>query len=360
MRINTILSNNYFLAIIMVIGWLITGIGLPLSIFIEFKENYLWLFYFKLYPHMILFPLIFFGLGIFSLYQAIKLLRNRVHFTRHLIVVISISLCLSIIESNGNNMMLFEFNKQAESIITIPRETIEQIQQIPNSIIDTEQIINNDKLTINKEKINQALQNFIKEKEQLNNEEKQGYYQLMEVSLSYDTWKKNQQNFSLSRWFYLAGFFIITSISLMEGILLFLYNQYDVNNYTGYIYKLAQASVLFTTWIPLRFYYNLSTKNIIFGYSDAIGSFDFFAFIIYPVFFIFLLLKIYQIRRDWFTMGMIIFIVTILTLVGRFDQQLINITFGLNSNPLTWLFFLVPSLLIVYIFNQRANSTMNH
>lgn len=329
--------------------WLVAFIGLPLSIFLEFQDNNLWLLYFKLYPHMILFPLLFFGIVTIALYQAFALIKNKQKLIRNKWLIVCITIFLSItlltIEITSNNIMLFEIKSTAQSTVNVPREVIDNINKVPTNIFNIGKNISGDKITINKLDIEKAFSQFIKQQSQLSRYEKQSYYKLMQLSLSYQTWEKQYNNFSLSRRLYEISFFLITSASIMSWIMLFLYSSTEVNHPYSYIKKLAISSVFFIIWIPLRFYYNLVSKNVLFGEKMAIGHFDVFAFIVYPIYFFFLCLRIYKLRRDWYTILFISIFVILLTLIGRFKPDWISLIFGLNSNPIIWIIILILEML---------------
>jgi hypothetical protein len=332
----------------MVAAFIITVIGLPLSIGLEFSNNNQWLLYFQLYPHLILFSLLGFGVVIISLYQATTLITKKHRFIQSFLIMAAISLLLTYLEVTSNNMMLLELTNQAQSIITLPRKTIEQIHEIPDSVIDTNKIIKGNNITIRKATIEQTLKNFRKQKDTLTEQQKQGYHTFMKNSLSYSTWQGKDNVFSRSRIFYILSFFIITTLSLTSWILLFMFSRQETRYFEKYLNLLTLAFLVFIAWIPLRFYYNLNTLNLIFGYSNPIGHFDVFAFLIYPIYCFFLCRKIYQYNQDWTKIGLITTIATIITIIGRFSPQSINDLFGLNSNLTIWITFLIPSLVYYY------------
>ena len=343
----------YFLNLgkpLMITSFIITVICLPLSVGLEFRYNSQWLLYFKLYPHLILFSLLAFGVVLISLNKAIYLVKGSKKFIQNLLLSVLISIFLTYIAITSNNILLLELNNQAQSTINIPQETILQIQQIPESLLDINEVIRGNTLIINKSKIEEAIIKFREQKDNLNQEQKQGYYTLMKNSFSYSTWQGKNNVFSISRIFYILSFFIITTVSLISFIILFIYSNWEVKSFDKYLNLLTLASVVFMTWSPLRYYYNLNTLNLIFGSSNAIGYLDAFAFLIYPIYFTFLCCKIYQNNRDLQKIGLIIAIFLILTIIGRFFSQSINDLFGLNSNLTIWIVFWIPSL--VYYFYQ--------
>ena len=335
----------------------ITVIGLPLSIAIEFSNNSQWLLYFKLYPHLILFSLLAFGVVLISLNQAINLVIEKKKLMKNILIIVLISIFLTYIEVTSDNMLLLELNNRAESTLNLPQETIVQIQQIPESILDTNQIIRGNNLTVRKSTIEEAIAKFREQKDTLEPEQKQGYYTLMKNSLSYSTWENENNVFSISRIFYMLSFFSITTVSLISCILLFIYSKREIRSFEKYLNLLTISSLVFMTWIPLRYYYNLNTLNLIFGSSNAIGNLDAFAFLIYPIYVTFLCLKIYQNNQDLQRIGAIITIFLILTIIGRFLSQAIDDLFGLNSNLTIWIVFGIPSL--VYYFSSVVSVVKN-
>ncbi|NET01400.1 MAG: hypothetical protein F6K61_12675 [Sphaerospermopsis sp. SIO1G1] len=347
------------LKLIMIIAGLITVVGLPVSIILEFHNNNDWLLYFRLYPHLILFSLLSFGIVLINLHLALQQINRKTMLIRCVLIITIVSIFLTYIEMTSNNMMLFEFSNTAQSTIPEPQETIEQIRNIPNSIIDTNKIIARDTITVSKVEIEQALKNFKLQQNQLNQEEKRNYYKLMEIGLSYPTWEKNRKSFSFSRLFYISSFFIIVMASLMNWILLFLYSKQDVIDFNKYLRYLTIASLGLMTWIPLRYYYNLTTLNLLVGSNNAIGHFDVFAFVLHPIYFFVLCRKIYKAGKYWLWISFIIVFVSLLTIVGRFYPNLISNLFGINSNGITNLITWGACLLISIVIGLYQLDWLN-
>ncbi|NES18937.1 MAG: hypothetical protein F6K41_08420 [Symploca sp. SIO3E6] len=338
----------------MIVAWLLAAIGLPLSIYCEFIESDTWLFYFRIYPHMILFPLLFLGAAFVSIYQALILVVNKQEIARTTAVILCLSTWLLCIELTSDNMMLFEFNQTASTTREVPVEIIEEIKKIPNIIIDTNKIINKKKIIINKTDIEESFKKYIKHNSKLEEKEKKGYYEFMKLSLSYQTWKSTKQWSSFNRWLYASSFFIIVTGSLINISLIFLHSRQQLRNQSQYIYHLAVSSLLFIAWMPLRIYYNISTNNLLFGSDLVIGNMDIFAWIIYPIYLISIILKIHKIRQDWIAIVMVSIIGIFLPLIGIFKTKWIDVTFGLHSTPVTWIVGLFIGWFIFYVFNQRA------
>ncbi|NEP77743.1 MAG: hypothetical protein F6K39_05900, partial [Okeania sp. SIO3B3] len=251
----------YFLKLrqlLIIISFIVTVIFLPLNVGLEFRYNSQWLLYFKLYPHLILFSLLAFGIVLIILDKAINLIIEKKKFIQHLLLSVLISIFLTYIESTSDNMLLLEFNNQAQSTINLPQETIVQIKKIPETIVDLNEVIRGNNLTIQKSTIEEAIIKFQQQKDTLNQEQRQGYYTLMKNSLSYSTWQGKNNVFSISRIFYILSFFIMTTVSIISFILLFIYSKLEVRYFDKYLNLLTIASVVFMTWIPLRYYYNLS------------------------------------------------------------------------------------------------------
>ena len=340
---------------LMTISFIITVICLPLSIGLEFRYNSQWLLYFKLYPHLILFSLLAFGVVPISLNQAIYLVIEQKKLIQNILLSVLISIFLTYIESTSDNILLLELNNQAQSTINLAQETIVKIQKVPEIIVDVNEVIRENNLIINKSTIEEAIIKFRQQKDNLNQEQRQGYYTFMKNSLSYSTWQGKKNAFSISRIFEILSFFLITNVSILSLILLSKYSKWEVKYFDKYLDILTIVSVVFMTWIPLRCYYNLNTANLIFGTSNAIGHFDAFAFLMYPIYITFLCWEIYQNNQDFKKIGLVIVSFMILTIIGRFFSQGINYLFGLNSNLTIWIVFFVPSL--VYYFYQWLKTT---
>lgn len=320
----------------------------PAIVYLEFRENDRWIFYFQLYPHLILFSLLAFGVVLVNLHQASALIRRRSSFFRNCCIMIVISVILTFVETTSNNMMLLELNNQAQSTIELSRTAIKQIQQIPDNIIDVDRIINGNQLTISKENLGKALINFRDRQTNLSPEQKQGYYTFMKKGLSFSTWKKQNNVFSTSRIFYILSFFIITSVSLIFWPMLVIYERSDIRDYHRYLKLLTISFLVFMLWIPLRYYYNLLTLNLVFGNDYLIGSWDLFAFLIYPVYGSLLAWKNYQNRPEDFRRIFLIAIAIFLVIFGivfpHIIPNIVTYIFGINSDVLTWGILLIPSI----------------
>lgn len=353
-------KSNLFPFDAVILAIVITAsISLPLSILFEFNKSYI--FYFQLYPHMILFPLFCFGIIGINLYQSFMTIKRQKKNTRSKVFIVAISLVISLffyhIEITSNNIMLFELGNKAIANVNVSQETIEQIYKIPKDIIDPSEIINQNSINISKSKLENSIVIFINDQYKFNIEQKTAYYELMKSVLSYSAWEDRNNEFSLSRNFYAISFFIMVFASLINWMLLFTYSYRDTINTTRYINGLVISSLLFFTWFPLRLYYNLITKNLLFGSEEAIGQLDIFAFLIYPLYFSFLCWKFFQFRKDRFVVSLIAITVVLLTLVGRFKPEWVSLIFGLNSNPFSWIFILV--IAIVYFFYLLKTTKRN-
>ncbi|ELS04286.1 hypothetical protein Xen7305DRAFT_00040150 [Xenococcus sp. PCC 7305] len=340
----------------------VVSIGLPLSIIFEFNQS--WIFYFQLYPHMIIFPLLSFGIIGINLYQVFVNIKSRQGSFKSKFSIVAISLAISIlfynIEITSNNLMLFELNNQAVARINLPQENIEKINKIPNSIININDFIREDEINVSKLELEDSLSRFIVNQEALNNEQKEAYHTLMKASLAYSTWENIVGQFSFSRNLYALSFFIIVFTSLMNWMLLLIYSYQDVINPDKYINSLIFSSLLFFTWLPLRLYYNLITKNLIFGTDEAIGQLDIFAFLIYPLFFSFLCWKFWQFKENLSVIISIFIFVVSLTFIGRFKPGWVSLMFGLNSNPILWIIFLTIAVFYcVYLLKKNKHDFLS-
>lgn len=346
------------LGLLTLIVIVLVSIGLPLSIIFEFKQS--WIFYFKLYPHMIIFPLLCFGIIGIYLYQVFFCIRRQTIFFRSKFLIISISLAISIlfynIEITSNNLMLFELNSKAVAQINVSQEFLEKINQIPNNIINIDDFTDDNKINISKLQLENSLNTFIENQGSFNEEQKKAYHTLISASLAYSTWENSIGQFSFSRNLYALSFFVIVFTSLMNWMLLFTYSYQDVLRPEQYINSLVFSSLLFFTWLPLRLYYNLITKSLIFGTDDAIGQLDVFTFLIYPLFFTFLCWKFWQLKKNKLMISLIVIFVVSLTFIGRFKPEWVSLIFGLNSNPIFWTIFL--GIAIFYCFYLLKTTKM--
>ncbi|NER02131.1 MAG: hypothetical protein F6K17_05535 [Okeania sp. SIO3C4] len=147
------LKLRIFIIIVGTLGVL----GLPLSIIYEFGyEKFLW--YAKLYPHMIIYPTCVFWAVIWSVCKCWGQIINKSinKFKWGIFGALFISIILLHVEVTSPNMLLFELSPSARSTInnqviievSAIKGKLGSIKEIPPEIVDTRDIINEDKIII--------------------------------------------------------------------------------------------------------------------------------------------------------------------------------------------------------------------
>ena len=349
--------------ILLIIGGIIGVFGLPLSILYEFGWDKA-IFYAKLYPHIILYPLFMFWAALWLIYKSFTQIINRTDRGLQLgiLAMLAISVVLLVIEMSGSNMFLLELNKTAQASIdlsTLNKNTIADIQTIPKDILDTRKIFQKDHLVISKAILEESLSNYIalKNDNQITEEQAKGFHKLMEIGLDYSTTWKGQKNWSsLSRVLYGYTFWAITFTGL-SFFVLWVQNQdfrkfYNQSRYFEYL-VFAQVMVVF--WIPFRLYYVVKTKNILFGYTGLqwMKPLEPFVYLVISILFVFTL---YQTIRQQHKYRMLIITITIVSIgvslwIGYGLTDILDRTFFLNtSNIETWILFPILTGLAIYLF----------
>jgi hypothetical protein len=95
---------------------------LPLQLIAEFPKSsdsrYAdYIFYFRHYPHITIFPILFFGLAVLFILRAFYIWRERApaRLLWRIVVAFALAMLVASWEMSGRQMMLFEFNEQAQS-----------------------------------------------------------------------------------------------------------------------------------------------------------------------------------------------------------------------------------------------------
>ena len=338
-------------------------IGFPLSIGIEFGWK-TFLFYARLYPHMLLFPFMFFWVALWSVYKSYGQIIIKAKLTNQVLIALFASIAVLLIETSSSNMMLFEFNKSAQSAIdfkNIPAEVQTSIRAIPNELLNLQDSFNGDTLIIGKSNIENALKEFIviKNSNKLTLEQTTGFNDLIELYLDYpNNWKKQKlwNWWSVSRIFYMLNFWIITFTVITFFILWKPSNDATkIFNPIKYINYLVFAQIVILSWIPFRLYYVLETKKTLFGYAgqDWLKELDSFVFLAITALSISTVINIFRTRQKYWLLFSTFLAIAIFLFIGYAQTDLIDKFFGLQSqsfNPLTWLLYPLFSLLCLLGF----------
>lgn len=349
-----------------IVGGIIGVFGLPLSILYEFGWDQA-IFYAKLYPHIILYPLFMFWAALWLIYKSFTQIINRTDrgLRLGLLAMLAISVVILGIEMSGSNMFLLELNNTAQAaqaridLSTLNKNTIADIQTIPKDILDTRKIFQKDHLVISKAILEESLSNYIalKNDNQITEEQAKGFHKLMEIGLDYPaTWKGQKNWISLSRWFYVYTFWAITFTGL-SFFVLWVQNQdprkfYNQSRYFEYL-VVAQVMVVF--WIPFRLYYVVKTKNILFGYTGLqwMKPLEPFVYLVISILFVFTLC---QTIRQQHKYRMLIITITIVSIgvslwIGYGLTDILDRTFFLNTpNIGTWILVPILTGLAIYLF----------
>lgn len=354
---------------IAVLGFLCS---LLMSIYLEFGDLQIssqpkYIYYAKLYPHIILYPCLFLWGAYFTLYKAWCQIRSRPKLWRQAAVALGIALLVLSLELTGDDMMLFELKEGAESIVSLENISTENseeqgllslISNIPDNILDTSNLMDreNNSLVIRKADMEAALENFRKDQLNLNEDEKDGYHAFMTLGLSFSTWE-GKQAFSISRWFYGIAFMAIVAVVIASGIFWREIGSKYVYNGAKFVRYVTATQVIVLLWLPIRVYHNSVTRRLVFGLDEngfwgrklPLSNLDIIA---YPVILSLLAVTIYKswkFENSYFSGIISLMIFLILLTIGLFNPSLINIVFGLQSDPAIWILWPIFLLTIIYL-----------
>ena len=346
-----------------ILAAIVAVIGLPLSIWWEFGWEKL-IFYAKLYPHLILFPIFTFWAALWSVYKAFSQVIIKAKFTQPALAFLAACIVLLCIEVTSPNMLLFEFKETAQATIyDVPTEIKTAIETLPNSLIDQNKILNSEQLNISKKSLEETLVKFIQLqlRNKLTDDQISAFHQLMEFSLDYDkVWKKTKNWVSVSR-----GFYGITFSGIMLTLFTFFalwgktYDPRQFFSQTKYFRYLNFAQVMIVLWVPLRLYYVSKTKGLLFGHTSSnwFSHLDFFVYPTILVLLIIMVIKLFKTREKlWLTLTTPI-IASICLFIGLFQTDLIDILFGLNTiDYRVWIIYPVFIGVCFYLFlNYQDN-----
>jgi hypothetical protein len=349
-----------------IIGGFVGVFGLPLSIICEFGlEKFL--LYAKLYPHMIIYQMCFFWAVIWSVCKCWGQIINKSinEFKWEISAALFISIVLLYVEVTSPNMLLFELSQSARSMIEVSaiKGELNSIKEIPLEIVNTRDIINEDKIIINKPTLEQALFNYLKLKDNNKITESQviGFHKFMTLGLDFGiTWEGRKKWVSISRWFY-AYTFWLTIFTILIFFVFWAQVQeprkfFNQNKYMKYL-VFSQAMTLL--WIPFRLYYFNESKNIIFNSNNLLGFQPLDPFVPLTIF----ILSISPIsniigkqKKNWILIIMTP-VVTVLTLILGAQTQLLSLLFGLNTiDERIWILFFITTGLCIYLFFNYKSS----
>ncbi|MDE5108224.1 MAG: hypothetical protein O4808_14550, partial [Trichodesmium sp. St17_bin3_1_1] len=349
-----------------IIGGFVGVFGLPLSIICEFGlEKFL--LYAKLYPHMIIYPMCAFWAVIWSVCQGWGQIINKSinKFKWEMSGVLFISIVLLYFEVTSPNMLLFELSQSAQSILEVSaiKGKLNSIKEIPLEIVNSRNILNEDKIIINKPTLEQALFNYLKLKNNNKITESQviGFHDFMTLGLDFKiTWKGRKKWVSISRWFYAYTFWLIIFTILIFFVLSIQLGEPGIFfNQNKYMKHLVFSQAMTILWIPFRLYYVNEPKNLIFNPNNL----QWFQPLDICVVFTILVLSISPIsniigkqKKNWILIIMTP-VVTVLTLILGAQTQLLSLLFGLNTiDERIWILFFITTGLCIYLFFNYKSS----
>lgn len=346
-------------------------VSLPISIFIEFGGAQTLIFYAQLYPHLIIYPTLFFWMPLFAAYKAHCTIRVKTRpFIISTLVTIFLLLAALFFELNGDRIMLLEFKTEAATTISaqqLPqlykkwRISEEDIQAIPSKIFNTREAFDSEgNLTLKKSQLEPAIENKI---HKLNNVT--GLQGLLRIATAYDVWK-NTAAFSISRWFYALTFAAILGcglqlFALVSTIFFVPDSIFNKNKYLTYLIVNELGILL---WVPFQSYTLEHTKNLLFSqeFRGTLAGINVLLYAIICILFPATVATIYKSASKKYQPTLLLFLSASLGLTiasSWWGTSIINRLFGMKSiNPLTpWfassIFFATVFFLVIRFIDFR-------
>jgi hypothetical protein len=256
---------------ILVLNLIITGL-LPLQLWREFPRPDLayapYQFYFRHYPHLTIYPILFFGLAVLFLFRAIYLWREYSPGKLRWRIVFAAALALTVTywEVSGRQMMLLEFNKEA---------------QTATELFSPEQISKKAKAVGLSNAFNPPLGQQVRTAVDSGLSPSEASTERMDELLNhYDAWNAVGVPWrSKSRTLYIVVFFHIMFVMFLGWSLsLFLPRTEEppsVQHARDYkiSVNLLCTFFVFLVWMPFRIFSNVNTKIPLFGPDKILDNF---------------------------------------------------------------------------------------
>ena len=180
------------------------------------------------------------------------------------------------------------------------------------------------------------------------------YQKWVKFLLSYELWKIKPKSFSYSRLMYGFSFYFLVSTMLNTLVLLVNYfvSIFSKSQFIEHFYYTVGIGMVFIFWVPLRLYYNTHIKHILFGSKKVVtGRIEQFVPLALFVFIFFSLLGILstftQIKLDTLKIFLLAAMV-IICLISSMNSNLVDITFGTKSKPITWVIWIFLGIFLLY------------
>lgn len=215
---------------------------------------------------------------------------------------------------------------------------------------------------IKKKDIYNILEILLKSRARITEEQTVKYQKWVKFVLSYELWKIKPKSFSYSRLMYGFSFYFTTSTMLNTVILLVnstivllvnsIFSKSQLIEYEYFSYTVG-IGMVFIFWVPLRLYCNTHIKHILFGSKKVVtGRIEQFIPLALFVFIFFSVLGILstftQIKLDTLKIFLLAAMV-IICLISSMNSNLVDITFGTKSKPITWVIWIFLGIFLLYL-----------
>jgi hypothetical protein len=344
--------------------------GLPLSILWEFQSLETLKLYAQLYPQIVIYPSLFLWVGIYAVYRAICLTRQKPKLFWGLTLTTCVIGCLSVfLDLYTDPLMLLELAPNAvvsitkENLVNIATShhfSLDLLSKIPERVLDIEQIIKPDgQFVFKKSEIESSIHNFIYlSSPTYQVASYQNYHGFLRVALSAQLWQNGFAHSSVSRWFYEFTHFGIFFCGIETFVLtvspIFMPNSiFKKHRYLTYLI-IAQLSGL--AWVPFYLYYISKIKVTLFAppfdprLSNTIGLFYVVATVM-SFMTIYLVLQQTNMLRYRYTLIAIFSLgVAVTILMSTWGISILDRMFGIGSGSIfiTW-FATIPALVLFFI-----------
>lgn len=337
---------------------------LPIGIFYEFQGWDSLEFYAQLYPHLVVYPSLFFWISLFAFYRAYCMIRVK---TRSFIIYSLVTILLTsgalFFEVNSDRVTFMEY--KSNSTLFIDEKDLLQLYStwetsnnnllnIPRDLFDIEQAFDmNGNLRLNKSDLEIGVRKLHQFKD------RSGFQSLLRIATSSEVWQKNSKLSSVSYWLYLA-IFTISIACILQPIVLnsaIIFTPYSILNKSKYLTYLVVGELGILLWLPFEMYSIECTKSLLFSH-DFRGIFSGFNILILIVFLMIFFMTVNSIMKNAYSQHKIILtlfslsVFILLPSFSSFGAIIIDQIFGMSSiDPLApWfssIFFFASTFFLV-------------
>jgi hypothetical protein len=349
---------------------LIAVFGLPLSILWEFQSFETLKLYAQLYPQIVIYPSLLLWIGIYAVYRAICLTRQKPKlFWGLTLTTCAIGWMSVILDLYTDPLMLLELAPNAvvsiakENLVNIATShhlSLDLLSKIPKQVFDIQQIIKSDnQFVFKKSEIESSIHDFIYLSSSIQSTNiYQNYHGFLRVALSAQLWQNGFNHSSLSRWFYefthFGIFFCgIETFVLTVSPILMPSSIFKKHRYLCYLI-IAQLSGL--AWTPFYLYYISKIKVTLFApqfdprLSNTIGLFYVVAMVMSFMTIYLVLQQTNMLRYRYPLIAIFSLGVAVTILMSTWGISILDRMFGIGSGSIfiTW-FATIPALVLFFI-----------